>query len=281
MKIPNVGYHLARAEGHAIRAAYSAALPNIVARRVKVRRELPLDVCSYSGAAMLPEQVVSIRSLLRNAGRPRRFTVFSDGTHSARARDLLCRIDSCVQVGDVAQPQAADLTPQMRAYFETHPTGLQLAMMMTLAIAEPTLYADSDVLFFPGAENIERLLQDRDAPARYLADCHVSADERLFRDASEQANPVNTGLLFFRRRLDWSVALERLRDLNGAPTFFTNQTLTQFVMHANGAEPLDDRAFVLQLDDQFIHRDLHAQSRIVARHYVNPVRHKFWTALLR
>ncbi|MBA2744409.1 MAG: hypothetical protein H0U43_08930 [Chthoniobacterales bacterium] len=50
-------------------------------------------------------------------------------------------------------------------------------------------------------------------------------------------------------------------------------------MHANDAEPLDPERFVLQLDDQFVFRDRHAKSSLVLRHYVNPVRHKFWTTL--
>jgi hypothetical protein len=50
-------------------------------------------------------------------------------------------------------------------------------------------------------------------------------------------------------------------------------------MHANGALPLDATRYVLQLDDQFIYPDRYAGARLVLRHYVNPVRHKFWTAL--
>jgi hypothetical protein len=34
--------------------------------------------------------------------------------------------------------------------------------------------------------------------------------------------------------------------------------------------------FVLQLDDQFQLADRYASKSIVLRHYVNPVRHKFW-----
>ena len=43
--------------------------------------------------------------------------------------------------------------------------------------------------------------------------------------------------------------------------------------------PFDRARFVLQLDDQFVYPDLHAGAHLVLRHYVNPVRHKFWTSL--
>jgi hypothetical protein len=37
---------------------------------------------------------------------------------------------------------------------------------------------------------------------------------------------------------------------------------------------------VLQLDDQCEFRDRYAAPGLVLRHYVNPVRHKFWTSLM-
>jgi hypothetical protein len=38
---------------------------------------------------------------------------------------------------------------------------------------------------------------------------------------------------------------------------------------------------VLQLDDQFVYADWYAGPQIVLRHYVGPVRHKFWMSLNR
>ncbi len=50
-------------------------------------------------------------------------------------------------------------------------------------------------------------------------------------------------------------------------------------MHANRAAPFDPRKYVLELDDQFVYPDRYAKPDIALRHYVNPVRHKFWTSL--
>ena len=60
------------------------------------------------------------------------------------------------------------------------------------------------------------------------------------------------------QKLDWSLGIERFLQLNGAPNFFTNQTITHLVMHANGASPLDPAKYVLQLDDQTVYRDRYA-----------------------
>ena len=73
----------------------------------------------------------------------------------------------------------------------------------------------------------------------------------------------------------------RLLELDGAPIFFTNQTMTHLTMHAIGARPLDTAKYVLQLDDQFVYRDFYADKTLAMRHYVNPVRHKFWTHFSR
>ncbi len=149
---------------------------------------------------------------------------------------------------------------------------------MSLGEENPALYIDADVLFFPGARALPELAATV-APALYLADCQFSGDERLIRDPAEMREPVNTGVLFLRAKLDWQLSITRFRELAGEPGFFTNQTMTHLTMHQNGAKPFDSARFLLQLDDQFEFADRHASPALVLRHYVNPVRHKFWTSL--
>lgn len=277
--MPNFGYHLARARGNAARAVYAAMLPVIVRRRIAPARALPFEVFSYSGESSLPEQVASIRSFLRFAGRPSRFTIVSDGTHSARGLELLHAIDNVVRVARSDEWVPADIPEKLWQYLTTHSTGKQLALIMSLPASGPALYVDSDVLFFRGAGQLETLVKERDTPAFYLGDCKLSGDERLLRNEAERNAPVNTGVLLLYRKLDWSIAVARFLELDNEPTFFTNQTMTHLVMHANGAAPFDPRKYILQLDDQFEFPDRYASDSIVLRHYVNPVRHKLWTQL--
>src|SRR4051794_6980598 len=102
--MPNYGYHLARAEGRVTESLYNLLLPVIARRRIQCVRDLPIDVFSYSGQRRLSEQVASIRSFLKSAGRPYRFVVVSDGTYSTGATELLHRIDRCVCVEQVPSP---------------------------------------------------------------------------------------------------------------------------------------------------------------------------------
>jgi hypothetical protein len=279
--MPNFGYHLARAKGNAVRATYRASLRRIAKRRIVAPRDLPFDVYSYSGEAALPEQVASIRSFLRHAGRPQKFTVVSDGTHPRSSVALLRSLDPSVTVSEVANWLPGDLPERLHRYLAEHPTGKQLALIMSLPNHRPAFYIDSDVLFFPGAGDLASLATRRDVPAFYQADCRFSGDERLLRDPAEKSQPVNTGVLMLFQALDWSRSIERFLQMEGDPMFFTNQTMTHLTMHANGAKPFDREKFVLELDDQFVFSDRHASREIALRHYVNPVRHKFWTTLPR
>ncbi len=280
MKLPNFGYHFARWEGSLRRKVYRALLPAIVRRKVQQERDFPLDVYSYSGENMLPEQVRSIRSFLRHVGRPKSFTVVSDGSHSARSVELLQEIDPVVSVRPTGEHLPPDLPEKFRHYVTTYPMGKQLGLIMSLPRRFPAFYVDSDVLFFRGAAQLGEDVAATIAPALYLPDCQdCSADPRVLRQPNESEQPVNSGLVLLLRPLDWSLAIRRLLELEGEPNFFTNQTLVHLVMHANGALPLDPARYVLQLDDQFTYPDRYAGPQLVLRHYVNPVRHKFWTTL--
>ncbi len=277
--MPNFGYHLARFHGNSIRKLYGAFLPWIVRRhRINPARKIDIDVFSYSSEEMLPEQIASIRSFLKYVGRPKSFTVVSDGSHSPESIRLLQDVDLAIRVRRNLEV-AVDLPAKQKDYLTNHPTGKQLALIMSLPIDESALYIDADVRFFPGANALIPQIAKHDVPAYYLLDCQFSGDERLLRDPSEQHDPVNTGVLFLFQKLDWTLGLERLAEANVAPNFFTNQTITHLTMHQNGARSLDPARYVLQLDDQFVLQDRHANVDLVLRHYVNPVRHKFWTSL--
>ena len=276
--MPNFGYHLARLKGNVRRQLYRALLPLMVRRRFNPR-SIALDIFSYSNEAMLPEQIASIRSFLRHVGRPKSFTVVSDGSHAKCSIRLLQEVDPSVTVRLSIQPPVGELPEGFRRYLTTHSTGKQLALMMSLPPNGPVLYVDSDVLFFDGAVDLILRAREKNLSAYYLADCQFSGDGRLLRDPAEEREPVNTGALLLFRKLDWSLGISRFFELEGEPNFFTNQTPTHLVMHANGARAFDPAKYVLRLDDQFVYVDRYADAALALRHYVNPVRHKFWTSL--
>jgi hypothetical protein len=279
-RLPNFGYHFGLRLGNIVRRFYRALLPIIVLFKPNPARSFPFEVFAYSNDEMLAEQVASIRSFLRHVGRPNAFTVVSDGSHSSRNVHLLKKVDRSVTVA-MQTPHGLPVPAKFQSYLENHPTGKQLALIMSLPQNGPALYLDADVRFFRGAVDLLERGQAKNVSAYYLADCQFSGDRRLVRGQAEENEPVNTGVLFLFGKLDWTLSIRRFLELDGEPTFFTNQTLTHLAMHQNGARPLDPAMYVLQLDDQFDFRDRYATSGLALRHYVNPVRYKFWTTLAR
>lgn len=279
-KPPNLSYHFALWLGNVLRRFYRFLLPAILLFKVPARRSFPFEVFAYSSDPMLPEQVASIRSFLRHVGRPKSFTVVSDGSHSGRSIRLLKAVDSSVSV-TTAKPAVAGLPAKLENYLNGHPTGKQLAVIMSLPRNGPALYLDADVRFFPAAPDLFARGEARDLSAYFLADCKFAGDRRLLRSASEEDKPVNTGFLFLFKKLDWSLSIRRFLELEGEPSFFTNQTMTHLTMHENGGRPFDPAQYVVQLDDQCVFEDRYAGASVALRHYVNPVRHKFWTSMLQ
>jgi hypothetical protein len=279
-KPPNLSYHFALRLGNGLRRLYRSFLPLIIRFKPKPPRSFPFEVFAYSSDAMLPEQVASIRSFLRHVGRPKSFTVVSDGSHSDRSVRLLKSVDPSVAVTTAPPTRPADLPAKLQSYLNGHATGKQLALIMSLPRNGPALYVDADVRFFPAGSDLLMLGETKELSAYYQADCLFAGDRRLLRDASEENEPVNTGVLFLFRKLDWSLSIRRFVELEGEPNFFTNQTMTHLTMHQNAGRPFDPVKYVLQLDDQCVFQDRYAGSRLALRHYVNPVRHKFWTSLL-
>ena len=275
--MPNYGYHFARAKGRALRAIYRASMRVLPA--IEPSRSFPLEVFSFSGEAALPEQVASIRSFLRHVGRPPMFNVVSDGSYSESSKQFLQALDACVCIREVKDWAPRNVPPSMYRYVTEYQMGRQLGLIMSLSAKQQTLYTDSDILFFAGADDLHARAATRDVPAMYLPDCLFSGDERVLRDPRETNEPVNSGFLLLFRELDWSLVVQRFLELKDEPNYFTNQTLVHLAMHANHAAPLDPRKYVLQLDDQFVYPDRYASPQIALRHYVNPVRHKFWTSL--
>jgi hypothetical protein len=276
--MPNYGYHLARAEGRIIRALYAAswrALP-----KVEPTRSFPLEVFAYSGEAALPDQVASIRSFLRHVGRPPLFNIVSDGSYTDASKRLLQALDPCICFREARDWAPKNIPEKMYRYVTEYTMGRQLGLIMTLSARAPVLYVDSDILFFAGAEDLHVYAERRDAAAIYLPDCLFSGDDRVLRGPDEKNDPVNSGFVLLLKEFDWSLVIQRFMELKDEPNYFTNQTLVHLGMHANGAAPFDPHKYVLQLDDQFVFPDRYASPAIAMRHYVNPVRHKFWTSLL-
>ncbi|BAY43599.1 hypothetical protein SAMD00079811_11790 [Scytonema sp. HK-05] len=272
----NIGYHTAKFQGQFIRSLYRNVVVKLVNLPIKQNRKAPIKVYSLSCERDLPEQVVSIRSFIRHVGIPDTFTVISDGSYTDDSCRLLRRIHPCVEVVPLKELLRSDLPQCVSEYAQLHAMGRKLSALMSIPVDGPTIYTDSDILFFPGGIDLVELATPDDKYTRYLPDCSNSLDERIIYDDSEKLNPINAGFILFKHELDWSFAIERLANIKGVPGYFTEQTVVHLTIHHNQGKPLCSQRYILNVEDQFIYPDKFASKEIALRHYVRDVRHKFW-----
>ncbi|MFB2896038.1 hypothetical protein ACE1CI_24265 [Aerosakkonemataceae cyanobacterium BLCC-F50] len=272
----NIGYRLARRQGQIVRWLYKTALPKIVRMPIPQTCKVPLAVYSFSCDRDLPEQVASIRSFIRYVGIPDKFIVVSDGSYSPASCQLLRQISPYIEVVEFAKFINKDLPPSVYAYANIHPLGKKLAVLISLPVDRVTIYADSDILFFPAAEELLNLTNLSNTQPRYLLDCATALDERLLDKASEKFAPVNSGFMILQKPLNWEIPLKRLAALPENANYFTEQTSLHLAMHYNQGIPLTPEEFVVNRDDEFIYQDKHCSPKVALRHYVSPIRHKFW-----
>jgi hypothetical protein len=273
-------YSVIRVYSYFIRSVYRLMLPWIVGRPIPQDRELDVHVYSISCERDLPEQVASIRSFIRYVGVPEEFTVISDGSYTEESKRLLCRINPCVKVVGWGEMIRRDV-PECVLDFAYHADlsdrwgGMKLAVELSLPVDKTTIYADSDILFFPGAAELADFIKSDDKRPMYLTDYLPWMDKRILSDASEESNPVNAGFYLLKKPLDWK-PLKRLEEFRWAPHIKTEQALVHLTMHHNNAVPFPRDRFILQGDDTYLFSDKYASKKIALRHYTRQTRHKFW-----
>ncbi|HEY9850451.1 MAG TPA: hypothetical protein V6D28_13380 [Leptolyngbyaceae cyanobacterium] len=272
----NIGYRAARMQGYFLRSLYRSTLPLAVKLNISNHRRVPIDVYYFSCDRDLPEQVASIRSFISYVGIPDKFTVVSDGTYSLNSCQLLRQISPCIDVVEFANFVKKDLPQCVYQYANIHPLGKKLAVLMSIPVEKITIFADSDILFFPAAEELLKICQVPDRRPRYLLDWGPALDKRLLDRDSEKWQPVNSGFMLLQQPLNWEIPLTKLAALAEIPSYFTEQTTVHLAMHYNQGVPLASDRFVVKVDDQFIYQDKYSGHQVALRHYVNPVRHKFW-----
>lgn len=273
------GCAVAYAEGGLVRRRYAdllaaGRLPSVTPRPAQV----PVAMWSFSSQRDLPEQVASIRSFLRHAGRPASWTVVSDGTHDAAGRDALLALDPCVAVRsweDVVDPA---LPPVARRFATAHPLGKKLAVMASLTPDGPTLMVDSDVLFAAAAADIGADLDPADPRPAFQLDCFDVLDETMVAD-DLRGDPTNTGVVRLHAPLDWTsgfAALDRVLPADGpVQGAWLEQAVTHLVLRAHDAVPLDPTRYVIRIDDHLRYREVPLPGAVL-RHYAGPTRYMFW-----
>lgn len=278
---------------------YEAALaswrPRGLVDRVRraERPHLPVTLLTFSGIAQLPLLCQSLLSLLRAWPGLPRVLVVSDGTLDAGAlgealgwwpgpldlapwRSLLA---------ELPEPERGHLA----GFAARTPSGAKLASIFATARRGPTLFVDTDVLWFRYPERIDRLkpLAEHGEGSAHLLlseDLVPSYDRELVaRRLPHLAEPpfYCCGFGYAEGDLLAACDLSGLLDEAGARgIWFTEQTILAEAARRIAPTPWPADEVACPIEDWRSLRPTFPGRPWVARHYVTPVRHLFWVDAL-
>jgi hypothetical protein len=272
----NWGYRTARLQGKLNRWLYRQKFLRQQQQPIPQKQAIPAVVYALSCERDLLEQMVSIRSFLHHIGIPEQFTVISDGSYTTKSCSLLESIHPCVRVMELKAFVKSTLPQPVYRYAALNPMGKKLAVLLSIPQDRVALYVDSDILFFPAATALKELIHNDLPYAYYLPDETQALDNRIIYSVAETEKPINGGFVIFKKQLNWSLAMERFLALKEDPNYFTEQTILHLTLHENKAIALNSKQYIMNRDDEFIYSDRYAGNSTVLRHYVSPIRHKFW-----
>lgn len=244
------------------------------------------DIVSFSSAHDFGEQILSVLSFIRYVGVPSSWTLYSDGTHTnGQIKQLdaftflkFIKIDfNGNYVHDNIKTSLLSYRDALISYGRDFPLGKKLFLYLNFTIVRPTVFLDSDVLFYQKAVCLNNVINDNNN-GWFLPDVEWgSLDSRYTASTTPQHYQVNSGFLVLNKEIPkLSRGLEFLVSLNGKYEYFSEQTVMHILLLENNFMPLDPRIFTLNSGDQFDFHYLYSRETIAIRHYTGPVRHKMW-----
>jgi len=249
---------------------------------------IDMSVVSFSSANDFTEQVFSILSFLKYVSKPAEWVIYSDGSHTNDQIALLAEIFDFVKfkiydwadsnaVFQNIKPALAPYKDQFLDYGQKFPLGKRLYYYLNHNIEKPTLFLDSDVLFYNKAAALCNLLNEPYS-GWFLPDAVWGCLDNSYKNKFvPQAYQVNGGFFILKKELEnISGGLDFLKSLNCRYEYFTEQTVMHILLKDNGLMPLDPRIFILNSADQFDFAYLYPRESMAIRHYTGPVRHKMW-----
>lgn len=241
-----------------------------------INNSKPLDweVISLSGCGGFEDQVLSIYSFLYYAGRPYKWTVYSDGTYTAEQKQLLSINFDFVVVKDWNCFPEYKRSKSIGAYLQVCALAKKINIVIGHSFERRTIYLDSDIVFY---SNISQYLQ---APVLtkglwYASDVLSLADSFLQLHPGA-LYPLNSGFLIFDHGFEKADVIDYMESLNGNFDYFSEQSSFAYAFIKQKAQVLDPRQFVNDTGDQFDFAMKYKANQIAMRHYTSPIRHKMW-----
>ena len=168
--------------------------------------------------------------------------------------------------------------PGIQHFFDNHPTGRKLALILALSDREPLIYSDYDVLAFKRPDELLALM-NRDVPGYFSEEVDGTRDMQIAGRAEDLGldyiPKFNCGFLYIPKgALSIRLAAQILATWRApGESWFAEQTVLSFMLQQLHAEPLPPSRYVISISRQFYWEKDVDYINIVARHFTTPVRH--------
>jgi hypothetical protein len=236
------------------------------------------QLVSFSGARDFEEQVLSLMTFRRWLGTPRSWTIFSDGTHTDEMRELLGAQFpwATLRSWELSKPLVPETANFLFSYADEQAMGKRLIAYSTFPLEEPTLFLDSDVLFYSKATEL--------LPPAFVGTRHWflpdmdwgSLDSRFLAKNTRDHYQSNGGFFLLKPGFSWKPVLDFLERLENKFEYFSDQTAFHVAFKEQDALAFDPRVFILHWNDQFALGLNESPGQMAIRHFVAMVRHKIW-----
>lgn len=264
-------------------------LPSLLTK-LNAKKQIAMEVASFSSCNDFAEQMLSIVSFLRYVGTPAKWTIYSDGSHTQSQKDCLLNNFNFVAISsmdfaelssieDLCKEEIKPYHEYILHYGKKLALGRRLYYYLHHKVELPTLFIDSDILFYDKANSFDILLSENPKPdGWYMPDAIWGClDSRYKENFSEQFYQVNAGFMLLNK--DFNIVkngLDFFKTIDYNYEYFSDQTIFQIILKDNSFMPLTPKTFILDSEDQFDFSYLNKPKEIAVRHYTGPVRHKMW-----
>lgn len=168
--------------------------------------------------------------------------------------------------------------PGLHTFFENHPTGRKLALILALSDRGPVVYSDYDVLAFSRPHELLACM-GRNTPCYFPEEVDGTRDAQIAERAKqlglEYIPKFNCGFLYIPQgALSIDLASQILATWRApGESWFAEQTVLSFMLRELRAEALPPSRYVISNCRQFYWEKDVNYTAIAARHFTTPVRH--------
>lgn len=258
--------------------------------QINTNKNIAMEVVSFSSCNDYPEQLLSILSFVRNVGIPIKWTIYSDGSHTQIQMDQIKNGFDFVTIKSIDFTELSSIEDLCKEgikpyhnyilhYGKKLALGRRLFYYLHHKIEVPTLFIDSDILFYDKANCFDIILAENPKPSGwFMPDIGWGClDSRYISNTSEQTYQVNAGFMLLTKEFDvLKNGLDFFKTMDYKYEYFSDQTIFHIILKDNSFMTLTPKTFILDAGDQFDFSYLFTPKQMAVRHYTGPVRHKMW-----